>query len=59
MASSWLTLALLLAMVAYALPSATATNFVVGDDAGWRPDFNYTTWARTKEFRVGDQIGKT
>ncbi|XP_074582521.1 blue copper protein 1b-like [Curcuma longa] len=56
--ASWLTLALLLPMVAYALPSATATNFVVGDDAGWRPGFNYTSWAaaRTKELRVGDKL---
>ncbi|XP_042419585.1 blue copper protein 1b-like [Zingiber officinale] len=54
--ASWLTLAMLLSMAAYALPSATATNFVVGDDAGWKPDFNYTAWARTKEFRVGDKL---
>ncbi|MQL74591.1 hypothetical protein Taro_006982 [Colocasia esculenta] len=35
---------------------ATATKYVVGDADGWRPGGDYTTWAKGKEFRVGDTL---
>jgi len=37
---------------------AMATDYVVGDDKGWTLDFNYTTWAQDKVFRVGDTLCK-
>ncbi|KAF9592283.1 hypothetical protein IFM89_013509, partial [Coptis chinensis] len=46
-----------LAIVAVVLPSvALATEFVVGDAAGWTNDFDYVAWAKDKEFRVGDSL---
>ncbi|XP_059290252.1 mavicyanin-like [Lycium ferocissimum] len=35
---------------------AMATEHWVGDDQGWKLDFNYTKWAATKEFHVGDKL---
>lgn len=35
-----------------------ATDFIVGDEEGWKLGVNYTEWAEDKEFRVGDRIGK-
>lgn len=46
-----------LAVIAAALPFAMATDFIVGDEKGWRPDFNYTAWAEGKVFMVGDTLG--
>ncbi|KAK1376450.1 Phytocyanin domain-containing protein [Heracleum sosnowskyi] len=45
-------LALVFAIVAPAL----ATDFIVGDDNGWRTNFDYKTWAASKEFHVGDNL---
>ncbi|XP_038874887.1 blue copper protein 1a-like [Benincasa hispida] len=42
-----------IAAVAFA-PSALATNYTVGDDAGWNVGVNYTLWANDKMFNVGD-----
>ena len=36
---------------------AMAMEYVVGDDQGWRPGFNYTAWAKGKQFFVGDSLG--
>ena len=36
---------------------AMAMEYVVGDDQGWRPGFNYTAWAEGKQFLVGDSLG--
>ncbi|XP_068650575.1 blue copper protein-like [Aristolochia californica] len=33
-----------------------AKEFVVGDESGWRTDFNYTAWAEGKDFHVGDAL---
>ncbi|KAL2543829.1 blue copper protein-like [Forsythia ovata] len=33
-----------------------ATDYMVGDDAGWKLNFNYTIWASGKEFFVGDRL---
>ncbi|KAL8114510.1 blue copper protein 1a-like [Apium graveolens] len=48
-------------LVAFALISAIivpalATEFIVGDDNGWRTNFDYQTWAAGKEFHVGDKL---
>ncbi|KAH0470491.1 hypothetical protein IEQ34_000214 [Dendrobium chrysotoxum] len=33
-----------------------ATDFIVGDEDGWKLGVNYTEWAEDKDFRVGDRI---
>ncbi|CAL4927767.1 unnamed protein product [Urochloa decumbens] len=39
------------------LPSpAAATEHWVGDDNGWTLKFNYSAWAETKQFKVGDTL---
>ncbi|KAJ8506620.1 hypothetical protein OPV22_007506 [Ensete ventricosum] len=45
-----------LSFAAAALQSAMAADIVVGDAKGWRPDFNYTSWAQGKQFKVGDNL---
>ncbi|KAI4985395.1 hypothetical protein ZWY2020_018025 [Hordeum vulgare] len=35
---------------------AVATEHKVGDDKGWTLNFNYTAWADTKQFVVGDTL---
>ncbi|KAF6169796.1 hypothetical protein GIB67_034188 [Kingdonia uniflora] len=46
-----------LAIAAVVLPQVTlATEYVVGDDSGWTINFDYATWAKDKEFYVGDKI---
>lgn len=48
-----------LAIVAVALPFAMATDFIVGDEEGWKPNpkTNYTSWVEGKMFMVGDTLG--
>lgn len=36
---------------------AMAVDHIVGDNEGWRLDFNYTEWAKGKVFQVGDNLG--
>jgi len=38
-------------------PLAAATEHWVGDDKGWTLGFNYSAWAQTKQFKVGDTLG--
>ena len=45
-----------LALVSAIIAPALATDFVVGDDAGWKTNFDYKTWAADKEFHVGDKL---
>ncbi|KAF5202444.1 Blue copper protein [Thalictrum thalictroides] len=46
-----------LAVIAIVLPSvALATEYKVGDNAGWTVGFDYANWAKGKEFRVGDKL---
>ncbi|RWW76574.1 hypothetical protein BHE74_00015339, partial [Ensete ventricosum] len=33
-----------------------AADVTVGDDSGWLPGFNYSSWTQGKEFRVGDNL---
>lgn len=48
---------LLAVMVVAAAAPALAVDYVVGDDAGWNLNVNYTAWAQGKVFYVGDTIG--
>ncbi|KAL8543853.1 hypothetical protein ACS0TY_004421 [Phlomoides rotata] len=43
-------------MVALSGAPAFATDYVVGDEWGWRLGFDYAAWAQGKEFFVGDTI---
>ncbi|KAL5720619.1 hypothetical protein ACHQM5_013270 [Ranunculus cassubicifolius] len=46
-----------LAIVAIILPTVTmATEYTVGDGSGWTTGFDYATWAKNKEFKVGDTL---
>ncbi|GMI65005.1 uclacyanin 1 [Hibiscus trionum] len=45
------------AIVALMAPSLSmATDFVVGDDAGWGLGVDYDAWAQGKQFFVGDNL---
>ncbi|GMI78995.1 uclacyanin 1 [Hibiscus trionum] len=45
------------AIVALMAPSISlATDFVVGDDAGWGLGIYYDVWAQGKQFFVGDNL---
>ncbi|KAG8374812.1 hypothetical protein BUALT_Bualt10G0034500 [Buddleja alternifolia] len=54
MASKVLLIAII--VVAIAGAPAFATDYVVGDDAGWTLGVNYTAWAQGKQFYVGDRL---
>lgn len=59
MASSWvsrLPLAVLL-LVACSSSTAAATSYTVGDGSGWTTGVDYTSWAASKNFKVGDNLG--
>ncbi|KAH6778941.1 hypothetical protein C2S52_010178 [Perilla frutescens var. hirtella] len=43
-------------IVAATAAPAFAVDYIVGDDAGWNLNVNYTEWAEGKEFYVGDRI---
>lgn len=49
--------ALILAMVSAVAPFAMAGDIVVGGKDGWGLGVNYTAWAATQEFWVGDNLG--
>lgn len=38
---------------------ASATEWMVGDNGGWRAKFNTTGWADGKTFTVGDALSKS
>lgn len=48
-------LAVLLLLVVCSSPAA-ATSYTVGDGSGWTTGVDYTTWASTKSFKVGDSL---
>lgn len=33
-----------------------AKEIIVGDEAGWKLDFNYQDWTKGKDFQVGDKL---
>ncbi|KAJ8526846.1 hypothetical protein K7X08_029323 [Anisodus acutangulus] len=55
MASTAFLVALFVVVAMVAAP-VMATDHWVGDDKGWTLNFDYKTWAATKEFRVGDRL---
>jgi hypothetical protein len=60
MASSWgsrLPLAVVLLLVACFSSTAAATSYTVGDGSGWTTGVDYTSWAASKNFKVGDNLG--
>ncbi|KAK3034873.1 hypothetical protein RJ639_033236 [Escallonia herrerae] len=54
MAYNMLGFFIILAVLSPAMVSAK--DFVVGDDKGWTTGFDYKTWAKGKDFRVGDRL---
>ncbi|WVZ73554.1 hypothetical protein U9M48_021845 [Paspalum notatum var. saurae] len=36
--------------------TAAATSYTVGDGSGWTTGVDYTTWASSKSFKVGDNL---
>ncbi|KAM7258667.1 hypothetical protein ACFE04_014408 [Oxalis oulophora] len=46
----------ILMVAAFVIPSIMATDHVVGDENGWKLNFDYQTWAQGKEFKVGDRL---
>ena len=53
-----LLLAVAVAVAVAFLPALdAATEHWVGDGKGWMLGFNYTAWAQTKQFKVGDTLG--
>lgn len=45
-----------LALISAIIVPALATEFMVGDENGWKTNFDYQTWAASKEFHVGDKL---
>ncbi|KAI4985393.1 hypothetical protein ZWY2020_018023 [Hordeum vulgare] len=57
MASKQMLVAVVAAAALAFLPGlAVGTEHMVGDDKGWTLNFNYTAWADTKQFVVGDTL---
>ncbi|KAF8659323.1 hypothetical protein HU200_058524 [Digitaria exilis] len=56
MASSKLVLAMAALAVAFLPAFTAATEHWVGDNTGWTLGFNYSAWAETKQFKVGDTL---
>ncbi|KAK1376437.1 Phytocyanin domain-containing protein [Heracleum sosnowskyi] len=55
MASTYFLVALAL-ISTIVVPALATTEFIVGDDNGWRTSFDYQSWAASKEFHVGDKL---
>ncbi|XP_021810208.1 stellacyanin-like [Prunus avium] len=54
---AWNKFVTLITILVVLLPTITAAKeFVVGDDSGWKTNFDYQAWAKDKVFRVGDTL---
>ncbi|KAI5316589.1 hypothetical protein L3X38_036296 [Prunus dulcis] len=54
---AWNKYVTLITILVVLLPTiAMAKEFVVGDDSGWKTNFDYEAWAKDKVFRVGDTL---
>ncbi|KAH6755760.1 hypothetical protein C2S53_010022, partial [Perilla frutescens var. hirtella] len=47
---------LIVAVMAAVAAPALGVDYIVGDDAGWKLNVNYTAWAEGKQFHVGDRL---
>lgn len=48
-----------IAAILILLPAiAMAKDIIVGDNDGWKLNFDYQAWAKDKVFQVGDTLGK-
>ena len=54
--ASRLPLAVLL-LVACSFSTVAASTYTVGDGSGWTTGVDYTSWAASKNFKVGDNLG--
>ena len=58
MASSWVSrLPLAVLLLVACSSTAAATSYTVGDGSGWTTGVDYTSWAASKNFKVGDNLG--
>jgi hypothetical protein len=58
MASSWVSrLPLAVLLLVACCSTAAATSYTVGDGSGWTTGVDYTSWAASKNFKVGDNLG--
>jgi hypothetical protein len=48
-----------LALLAAVATPAHATDYVVGDSSGWASGVDYATWASSKTFAAGDNLGES
>lgn len=48
---------MLLAMGMVMVMPCFATDYTVGDTSGWAIGADYSTWAASKSFTVGDSLG--
>ncbi|KVH89327.1 mavicyanin-like [Cynara cardunculus var. scolymus] len=46
----------LISILAIATPATYAVQHIVGDSSGWTNSGDYTTWAASKTFNVGDTL---
>ncbi|XP_066328564.1 blue copper protein-like [Miscanthus floridulus] len=57
MASSWVSrLPLAVLLLVACSSTAAATSYTVGDGSGWTTGVDYTSWAASKNFKVGDNL---
>ncbi|KAI5655601.1 hypothetical protein M9H77_32788 [Catharanthus roseus] len=56
MASSKAFLVAVAMVLAVAAPVVMAKDIMVGDENGWKLNFDYIAWAKTQEFHVGDRL---
>lgn len=57
MASSWVSrLPLAVLLLVACCSTAAATSYTVGDGSGWTTGVDYTSWAASKNFKVGDNL---
>lgn len=47
---------LMVMIMAVITATALATDHIVGGEAGWKLNVDYTTWAQGKQFHVGDRL---
>ncbi|KAL3619376.1 hypothetical protein CASFOL_036946 [Castilleja foliolosa] len=56
MASRFLLIIMIFVAAAAMIVPCSGTDYMVGDDVGWRLGVDYSMWAQGKDFRVGDTL---